>query len=973
MWNPDKDIMPGSDDPSITNDKLTLYACWEPAKEVYFVYWDGNEEKQEIADTATTVTRPAEDPTREGYVFQGWYTDETYKTEFDFSQEITSWPVRVYAKWQRQITWADTATEQPEGFAIVEEADGAPSKIEISSPEGLGYLAAVVNGTATLPEAAAAARTGTGNNLEGCTITLTEDIDLGEKEWTPIGAETHAFQGVFDGAEHTISGLKITDASQQDGTLPYMGLFGRTGEGAEIKNFTVKGEIAFAQNVFGENDVQFVGGVCGLNTCTRIENVVSNVDITITTDGNNGFYLNVGGVTGRNQSGTVKNCVNQGAITITADQTDMGQQFAGGGVVGRNGSQNGTILDYNYGPSIVDGCINQGAITFHNIGAGWAGGVVGASRSSGNRENTAEVYNCANFGAVKNTADRNERNSPGPTGGVLANNSDTYFANCYNFGAVQGGRDYIYNNRDPYTGGLCGTLAARNNFLKGYISNSYNYGKVNKETPEATRYGAFAGNDTLPISNSYWWEDSAKNAIGSGNLPDAGNDSFIHSNDTWVLSSTPETSLQTALNTEAEKNENYYTWIPNDKNLPIFGGTFTLNLTQDGQPLTGAAVSLKDPETGKTYLFADQNGGVYTAYALYPNGEYQEGAEGILPSGKYELIVNGSNTGDAVDIADPNGSQNVTITGSGGGSNSGGSGTTAQYTLRYDTNGGTVYDDERYASGTVVNLDKTPSREGYTFTGWYADAALTDRITEIKMTSSKTVYAGWEITGVPECLNGDDHFAYVIGYSDGTVRPQGNITRAEVATIFFRLLTPEIRDGSLTTDNVFSDVDGDDWFNTAASTLARLGIFEGRSAETFAPDAPITRAEFAAICARFAAGQTTGDSEFTDISGHWAEAEIERAAALGWVNGYDDDTFRPNNPITRAEAMTLINRMLQRLPEDESDLLSGMNVWPDNKPGAWYYLAVQEATNSHDFERKDAALYEHWTALTPDPDWTRYE
>lgn len=308
---------------------------------------------------------------------------------------------------------------------------------------------------------------------------------------------------------------------------------------------------------------------------------------------------------------------------------------------------------------------------------------------------------------------------------------------------------------------------------------------------------------------------------------------------------------------------------------------------------------------------------------------------------------------------------------SSGGGGGGGGGTT-YYTLHYESNGGTKYKDERYARNTVVELDKVPTREGYTFTGWYADKELTERITEIKMTSDKTVYAGWEPTGVPDWLNGKDHFAYVVGYTDGTVRPLDNISRAEVATIFFRLLNEDIREENLTASNTFADVNEGMWCNTAISTMAKLGVVKGRSPEHFDPDAPITRAEFAAICARFDTSKRDGDSNFTDIAGHWAEAEIERAATLGWIMGYTDGTFRPENYITRAEAMTMINRVLNRLPESEDDLLDGMNVWPDNQQGAWYYLAVQEATNSHDFNRK-GDVHEHWTKLTADPDWTKYQ
>ena len=226
-------------------------------------------------------------------------------------------------------------------------------------------------------------------------------------------------------------------------------------------------------------------------------------------------------------------------------------------------------------------------------------------------------------------------------------------------------------------------------------------------------------------------------------------------------------------------------------------------------------------------------------------------------------------------------------------------------------------------------------------------------------------------TKVPALLNGSNHFAYVVGYKDGNVRPQGNITRAETAAIFFRLLKEEVRSENLSKHNDFADVTEDSWYNTAVSTMAGMNILKGRTANSFAPQAPITRAEFAAICARFDSGKAEENSGFTDISGHWAEKEIERAATLGWVSGYTDGSFHPDAPITRAEAMTLINRVLCRMPETKADLLDSMTKWPDNQPGAWYYLAVQEATNSHTYEQKDSK-YETWTALTAEPDWSKY-
>ena len=226
---------------------------------------------------------------------------------------------------------------------------------------------------------------------------------------------------------------------------------------------------------------------------------------------------------------------------------------------------------------------------------------------------------------------------------------------------------------------------------------------------------------------------------------------------------------------------------------------------------------------------------------------------------------------------------------------------------------------------------------------------------------------------VPTGLNGDDHYAYIVGYPNGNVEPNGNITRAEVATIFFRLLTEEVRTANSTQSNSLSDVTRGQWFNHAVSTLSSMGIVKGHNDGTFAPNAPITRAEFAAIAARFDDKNTDTSSKFTDIASHWAKNEIGIAANKGWINGYPDDTFRPNQYITRAEAMTLVNRVLNRLPENSSDLLDSMIKWPDNSDAsAWYYLAVQEATNSHYYKTKENK-FEKWTKLRETRDWTELE
>ena len=286
---------------------------------------------------------------------------------------------------------------------------------------------------------------------------------------------------------------------------------------------------------------------------------------------------------------------------------------------------------------------------------------------------------------------------------------------------------------------------------------------------------------------------------------------------------------------------------------------------------------------------------------------------------------------------------------------------------------------------------QTTSQSRYTFSGWRINGSG-DVVTEIKDIQQDVKLIGvWTRRSsggggghkptvtipddVPTGLNGDDHFAYIVGYPNGNVEPNGNITRAEVATIFFRLLTEEVRTANSTQSNSLSDVTRGQWFNHAVSTLSSMGIVKGHNDGTFAPNAPITRAEFAAIAARFDDKNTDTSSKFTDIASHWAKNEIGIAANKGWINGYPDDTFRPNQYITRAEAMTLVNRVLNRLPENSSDLLDSMIKWPDNSDAsAWYYLAVQEATNSHAYSDKSKDdKYEKWSKLRETRDWTELE
>lgn len=300
--------------------------------------------------------------------------------------------------------------------------------------------------------------------------------------------------------------------------------------------------------------------------------------------------------------------------------------------------------------------------------------------------------------------------------------------------------------------------------------------------------------------------------------------------------------------------------------------------------------------------------------------------------------------------------------------------------------------------GTAKGSTAQP-KSGARFDGWYsADGTLLS--TDLAFVPTKADGAVWQgttyyayfsakrspstpstpakpdetkptLAPIPEMLNGEDHYAYLLGYEDGTVRPNGSISRAEVATVLFRLLKDDVRMQNLTKDNAYSDVSDTAWYAAAVSTLSKMGVISGYPDGTFRPNAPITRAEFAAMIARFDETAKSADTPFTDISSHWAENAIGKAYGNGWIKGSSKTVFCPESNLTRAETATLLNRVLHRLPEKESDLLANQIVWPDNPETFWGYLAIQEATNSHEYERKADGVHETQTAKRENRDWSK--
>lgn len=301
------------------------------------------------------------------------------------------------------------------------------------------------------------------------------------------------------------------------------------------------------------------------------------------------------------------------------------------------------------------------------------------------------------------------------------------------------------------------------------------------------------------------------------------------------------------------------------------------------------------------------------------------------------------------------------------------------HTLTFDTMGGSKIAPETVRHGLTVAKPKDPVNGGYWFDGWYTDKTYrTPYNFATPLTQDTTIYAKWFLIVLPGVtdkkatpkLNTSDHFAYVQGYPNGTVKPAGNITRAETAAILFRLMDDASRKTYYSTKSGFRDVASGSWYNTYVATLNNAGVITDSSNGYFRPNEAITRAELAAMLAKFS--ETTGAANyFNDVSAkYWAANAIAICAKLGWITGYPDGTFRPDKNVTRAELMAMINRATGRAPKSADAFLPGMKTWSDNTADKWYYLDVQEATNSHSYTVKGS---ETWTALTSDPNWSLYE
>jgi len=685
----------------------------------------------------------------------------------------------------------------------------------------------------------------------------------------------------------------------------------------------------------------------------------------------------------------------------------------------------GMFLYGNYvHATIYDGKIYENSAG--DLGGGicvYAGGTLNMHGGTIGGENDGDANRSATSGG--GIATYRGSNTFNMTGGQIVGNE----ANSPDFG---GGGIYLADVSYSITGAEISNNTAANNGGGLYISNS-----ATQSAPISNT--SIASNEASNLGGGAYIENttSAENIVISNNAASNGGGVYLPSTGSFTAISGTSVTNNSAVNEGGGIYTQEYTGydgkIPGDYSGVLTGDYSNITTSTDTVFRGNTASAAYEPPTDADTIFSNigydvssllraagyinpinnydinyaqepaitytvtYDAGEGTGTMTDPNSPYAANATVTILSNQFTrsnytfigFTIQGDDTGkiyaSAADaIAGADGSfiiTNDTVLIAQWRYNGGGGGTTTSYTVTYDANGGTgshrVTGVLSRSKHTVLTLDKTGiSRDGYTFTGWTtaADGSGTAYTADdtLVVTRNITLYAQWE---KKTQLDTENHFAYLIGYPDGTIGPENNITRAEVSTIFFRLLTQQTRTDMWTKVNDYSDVPSEAWCNNAISTLTNSGILTGYPDGTFAPNATITRAEFAAIAVRFDAVTQTGsgDIAFNDISGHWAESAIKSAARLGYVQGYGDGTFRPDEPITRAEAATLLNNVLNRHVGSEKDLLDNMVEWPDNTSDKWYYLAVQEATNSHYYERETDGVNELWVKIRDVPNWAALE
>jgi uncharacterized repeat protein (TIGR02543 family) len=874
---------------------------------IYTVNFDsqGGNSVSAIADVTydTAITAP-DDPTRTGYTFDGWYTDTTYTTPWDFTNDTVTENMTLYAKWTASEWWIDYRADS------FSDEDTVAKTINITSSEELALLTYNVNQE--------------GMDYSGYTITLAGNIDLTGHYWTPIGKNNAPICGTFDGAGYTISGMEVDTTNRM-----YAGLFGNVSSGT-LTDVTVSGTVTDTMTNYDRD--MFIGGLAGYTLDTNISNCTADVDLTATQEKTG--EVKIGGLVGRVDASSaacgITASSSTGTVTATISSAGLGSINAGGlcGVTKGSSSYAVTVTD-SYATGSVD-AENLCTVTDngHQINTG---GLVG-------KQNYASINNCYATGDVTSWSLANIQRCGGLAGYIL---NDSSVSNAYASGAIL-------------------PLSA--------LSNS-----------EATYAGSFAGYfESGEISNGYYLYSSSYASIGSKDAAatvtsltgltaeQLSNDMAVTSTYTEGTSSYTDNSILIvdALNTEASIND-WASWKDGGDN-PIFGQT-TYTVTFNSQRGSDVA-SITDVVPGSTIAKPDnpiRSG--YTFAGWYTDTSFTTAWNFGTDKVTSIMTLFAKWTGNS----------------SGGSSGGGGSSTYSVTLTKVDEDSSITYLSgatfELYKnSGTSVGAYTTDSDGKLKATGllngsyYFVETAAPSgyeldtskhSFTISRASTALTVANTKSSADTPSLLNSTDHFKYVVGYTDGTVRPNGKIIRAEVATMFYRLLTASRRDAIFTSNNSFSDVTSDLWCNKAVSSMAHGGYVTGYTDGSFGGNKAITRAEFVTIASRFM-GEQSQMVSFTDVpTTYWAYQYISTAVHYGWIEGYSDNTFRPDQPITRAEAMTIINRMLHRGVEADG-VMAGFKEWPDNDSSAWYYYEVIEATNNHEYI--GTRPLEQWTSLTTD-------
>ena len=847
--------------------------------------------------------------------FDGWYDS------YDFAGEpMTEIPAKTIGRRTLYARFVNGPATWPEAGALAVEgtdyALDAAGNCTIYTARGLACLANMVNAR---------------DSFTGRTVTLANGIDLldggvygygastviSRNSWVPIDD----FGGTFDGGGHSISNLYLSVADRD------AGLFGNSY--GTIRDLEIASGRVSMEKLTKSG---FSAGGIAASSSGLIENCVNRADIYANDDDDiagSHDSLCLGGIVGlAGTSGagamvsTVSNCTNYGSVASCGLSTYC--PIAAGGIVGY---LSGGILGGR--STLLTGCVNRGAVTVpNNTYSAWAGGVAGTVQQQYDSQ-PASLQNCENSGKVTCGY------AAGGMAGYACGKTATTVCNSYNSGAVKGGTD----GNEGRAGGVVGVLTYSN----ALVENCYSRGDI-------SGYGKLGGCVGLAsygkMRNCY--SSSAAEPCGSANrdtvtdctrFTSAAGD---HTLDTEVLGTT---DLLTALRAwvSAKNDPAYLDWMADkqNENYPIFAKTYTVTVrrgTGGGSYKEGDTVSIcADAPSGTEYF----NGWTSVDNVSFADRSKAE-TTFVMPAKNVTVTATFANRDD---------------------SDSGGH-TTDYYTLYFETDGGTAVRPIRRAEGSRIDLNQTTEREGIIFTGSYQDEECTQSVDHVILNRDMTVYAGWRKdiadpvnSGVSRRLNTDEHIRYLLGYPDGAFGADNNMTRAEAAQMFYGLLL----DRSIPITVHFDDVAEAAWYANAVETLASIGVIKGVGDGKFAPERSITRAEFTAIAMRFAELDTSGKNIFSDVpENEWYYDAVIGSIKYGWIGGYPDGTFRPDNTITRAEVTAIVNRMLGR-SGDESYILDhadSLTQFNDLTGSHWAYCDIMEAANEHDYAKTNGV--ERW-------------